>query len=225
MSQRRHHEFPRQEQRQHSIAFSSHLTDDSAVFSTQDTASDLSTPAPTKKQIITEHDHWTDSRNLDTDSGEKDVGQSPGGLVSSSVRIQSNLDDPDDWDDAATQHDPLSHSFEEAEPPVGATHVSHAVCLSRKRRNKETQKRHAKSLKLADRVAEREVMAQPEISHAFVEQILRSRGPRTDGHLVDAIHASHQPALLQEHSKVFFCRQSCAVNAGGSLSLLKSQRD
>ena len=67
---------------------------------------------------------------------------------------------------------------------------------SRKRRNKEIQKRHAKSLKLADSVAERKVMAQPEISHAFAEQILRSREPSTDGHLVDAINASHQPALF-----------------------------
>ena len=79
------------------------------------------------------------------------------------------------------------------------------------------------SLKLADRVAKRELMAQPENSHAFAEQMLRSREPSTDRHFVDAIHASHQLALLQELSKVFFCRQCGAVNAGGSLRLLKSQ--
>ena len=140
---------------------------------------------------------------MDTDAGEKDVGQSPGGLDYCVVRILSNLDDPDDWDDAATQHDPLSHSCEEAEPPVGATHVSHVGSPSRKRRNNEIQKRHAKSLGLADSVAERKVMAQPEISHAFAEQILRSREPRTDGHLVDAIHASHQPALFAGTLEVF----------------------
>ena len=81
------------------------------------------------------------------------------------------------------------------------------------------------SLKLADRVAKRELMVQPENSHAFAEQILRSREPSTDRHFVDAIHASHQLALVQEHSKVFFCRQWGAVNAGGSLRLLKSQCD
>ena len=81
------------------------------------------------------------------------------------------------------------------------------------------------SLKLADRVAKRKLMAQPENSHAFAEQMLRSREPSTDRHFVDAIHAGHQLALLQELSKVFFCRQCGAVNAGGSLRLLKSQCD
>ena len=76
------------------------------------------------------------------------------------------------------------------------------------------------SLKLADRVAKRTLMAQPENSHAIAEQILRSREPSTDRHFVDAIHARHQ-----EHSQVFFCRQCGAVNAGGSLRLLKSQCD
>ena len=57
--------------------------------------------------------------------------------------------------------------------------LSHAVFSSRLRRNKETQQRHAKSLKLAERVAKRKVMGQPEISHASAEQ-LRSREPRTD---------------------------------------------
>ena len=96
---------------------------------------------------------------------------------------------------------------------------------SRKRRNRETQKRHAKSLKFADRVAKRKLMAQLEISHAFAEQNLRSREPRTDERIVDAIHASHQLALLLEYSKVLFCSQCGAVNSGGSLRLLKSQCD
>ena len=102
--------------------------------------------------------------------------------------------------------------------------LSHAVYSSKKRRNEETQKRHAKSLKLAERVAKRKLMAQPEISHASAEQ-LKSREPRTDEKLVGSIHASHQLALWQEHSKVFFSCQCGAVNAGGSLRLLKSQCD
>ena len=119
----------RAEKRQHSMAFSSHLADDSSVFRAQNAASVFSTPFPTEKQIITEHDHWTNSHNLDTDAGEKDAGQSPGGLDSSAVRIQSNLDDLTIWDDAVTQHDPLSHTCKEAEHLVGATLVSHAVYL------------------------------------------------------------------------------------------------
>ena len=69
------------------------------------------------------------------------------------------------------------------------------------------KKRHAKSLKLADRVTKRKLMAQPEISHAFAEQLLRNREPRTDEHGADAIHASHKLAVVQDHSIVFVCCQ------------------
>ena len=96
---------------------------------------------------------------------------------------------------------------------AGAVLVSHAAYSSRQRRNSETQKCQAKSLKHADRLAKSKLMAQPEIGHAL-EQLLEF-----------AIHASHQIALLQDHSNVFFCSQCGAVNAGGSLRLLKSQRD
>ena len=118
-----------------------------------------------------------------------------------------------------------SHTCEEAETLVGVTLVSRAVYSSRKRRIRETQKRQAKSLNLAEKVARRKRMALPENRHAFAKQMLRSREPSTDGHLVDAIHDSHQLALLQEHSKVFFCRPCGAVNAGGSLRLLESRCD
>ena len=154
---------------------------------------------------------------------KKDDGQSLGALDSSDVRLHSNLADPDDWDDANTQHVPLSHTCEESETLVGVTLVAHAVCSSRKRRDRETQKRQTKSLNLEDRVARRKVMAQPEISHAFAKQMLRSRELSTDGHFVDAIHDSHQLALLLEQSEVLFCRQCSAVNADGSLRLLKSR--
>ena len=77
------------------------------------------------------------------------------------------LDDPEDWDYADTQHALPSHSCEEAGSLVGAKIFSHAVYSSRKRRNRETQKRHAKPLKFADRVAKRKLMALLEISHAF----------------------------------------------------------
>ena len=56
---------------------------------------------------------------------------------------------------------------------------------------------------LADRVAKRKLMRQPEISHASAEQLLKSKEPRTDEQFVGSIHASHQLALLQQYSKVF----------------------
>ena len=90
-----------------------------------------------------------------------------GGLDSSALGM--NVD---------TQHVPLSHTCEEAEPLIWATPVSHAVCFSRKRHNRETQKRQAMSLKLADRVAKRKLMAQPENSHAFAEQMSEKQGAK-----------------------------------------------
>ena len=110
--------------------------------------------------------------------------------------------------DTDTQHDPLSKTCDESETLVCAALVSEAVYLSRKRRNEETQKRHAKSL-----------------SHAFAEQLLKCRAPRTNEQFVGSVHARNQLALLLGHSLVLFCSQCGAVNAGGSLRLLKSQRD
>ena len=98
------------------------------------------------------------------------------------ARQQSNLDDPNDWDYAETQHIPLPSTCEETGNFAGAALVSHDTYSSRKRRNTETQKRQAKSLKYANRVAKRKLMAQPEISHALAEQLLRSMEPRTDEH-------------------------------------------
>ena len=153
---------------------------------------------------------------VDMDSGVGCVMQSPGELDSSAVRLQSNLDELDDWDNA-----PLSNPCDESETLVGA---ALARSVPQQEAAQETQNRHAKSLKLAERVAKRKLMAQPQISHASAEQ-LKSREPRTDEPFVGFIHASHQLALLQKHSKVFYCSQCGAENAGGSLRLLKSQCD
>ena len=73
-----------------------------------------------------------------------------------------------------------SHSqapCEETGTLAGAVLVSHAAYSSRKRRNRETQQHQAKSLKRADRVAKRKLVAQPEISHALA--LPRSRDPPT----------------------------------------------
>ena len=134
-------EFPRQEQTaQYCFQFG---PDRRLCHSAQKSASDSSTPAPTEKQIITEHDHWTIFRNL---------------VWAGLFCTGDNVD---------TQHVPHSHTCEEAEPLIWATPVSHAVCFSRKRHNRETQKRHAMSLKLADRVSKRKQMAQPEQQPLF----------------------------------------------------------
>ena len=56
--------------------------DDFSLFSVLDSPSEFSTPVPTKRQFITEHDHCINSRSLDMDSGENEVGQSSGELDS-----------------------------------------------------------------------------------------------------------------------------------------------
>ena len=69
--------------------------------------------------------------------------------------------------------------------------------------------------------AKSKLVAQPEVSHEAAEAILRSQAPRTDEKFPRIIHVSHQVALLHGHENVFFCTQSGAVNAGGSLRLWK----
>ena len=72
------------------------------------------------------------------------------------------------------------------------------------------------------REAKRKLTAQPEISHEAPEQRLQSQATRTDEQFPGIIHVSHQLALLHG---VFFCEQCGAVNAGGTLRLLKSPCD
>ena len=119
--------------------FSAHTWKATFLFcGAHDPESDFTSPVPTEKQIITEHDHGVETRTasictrsqdrgdwcnplfVDMDSGVGGVMQSPGGLDSSAVRLQSNLDEPDGRDFADTQHAPLSNSCDESETPVGA---------------------------------------------------------------------------------------------------------
>ena len=77
-------------------------------------------PVSTEKQIITEHDHEVETHTLTPDSQPRRLDhtqfpqlgyglccrgatQSLDGLDTSAARLQSNLDDPDDWDIAETQ--------------------------------------------------------------------------------------------------------------------------
>ena len=62
---------------------------------------------------------WSNPLFVDMDSGVGGVMQSLGGLDSSAVRLQSNLDEPDEWDNADTQHAPLSNTCDESETLVG----------------------------------------------------------------------------------------------------------
>ena len=106
---------------------------------------------------------------------------------------------------------------------TGVELVSRATYISRKRRNWETRQRQSKAYKRAEREAKRKLMVQPEISHEATEQIPRSQATRTDGNFFGALRVSHQLTLLQGHANVFFCKRCGAVNAGGTLRLLKSQ--
>ena len=107
----------------------------------------------------------------------------------------------------------------------GVELASRATYIGRKKRNRETVHRHTKALMKAQRDAKRKFVAQPEISHETAELILQNQAARTDEKFPGIIHVSHQLALLQGHENAFFCTQCGAVNAGGTLRLLKSQCD
>ena len=108
---------------------------------------------------------------------------------------------------------------------TGVELVSRATYISRKRRNWETRQRQSKAYKRAEREAKRKLMVQPEISHDATEQIPRSQATRNDENFFGALRVSHQLTLLHGHANVFFCKRCGAVNAGGTLRLLKSQCD
>ena len=109
---------------------------------------------------------------------------------------------------------------------LGVELVSRATYISRKRGNVGDETATIQGLQeRAEREAKRKLMAQPEISHEAAEQIFRSGNPRTDENFPGIIHVSHQLALLHGHDNVFFCEQSGAFHAGGTLKLLKSLCD
>ena len=116
--QGRHLEFPCQEK---AARHCFQLTPGRRLFlfcSAHDSESYFISPVSTKKRIITEHDQCVETLTasictrshdradlsnplfVDMDSGVGGVMQSPGELDSSAVRLQSNLDEPDDWDNA-----------------------------------------------------------------------------------------------------------------------------
>ena len=121
---------------------------------------------------------------------------------------------------------PPAH-FDTSQPEVfsGVELVSRATYISSKRRNCETRQRQSKAHKSAEREAKRKLLAQPEISHEAAEQILLSQAARTDENFPGIMHVSHQLALLHGHDNVFFCKQCGAVNAGGTLRVVKSLCD
>ena len=119
----------------------------------------------------------------------------------------------------------MSYAFLVPVVPSGVELVSRAMYISRKRRNCETCWRQSKALKRVQREAKRKFAAQPEISHEAAEAILRSQARRTDEKFPGIIHVSHQLALLHGHENVSFYTQCGAVNAGGTMRVLKSLSD
>ena len=191
--------------RQHGTAYGSDLAANLSAHGSQEFVSDVSTrslipmipgltTAPTGPEAIPSFWMWI----LLVES----CTQSLGGLDTSAAR--------------------LGHCRDPAHPTPkhlrGDGNFRWSSYSSSKRRNQ------ARSLKHADRVAKRKLMAQPEISHAL-RAVPEEQEFRTDEHFAFGIQASHQLALLQEHSNVFCCSQCGAVNARGSLRLLKSQCD
>ena len=148
----------------------------------------------------------------------------------SGARLQTNLDNPDGGTQTSVSrtrcHAPKTQECgETAEPASVLPLLSHEVCATRKRRNRETRRRQVKAFKHAEREAKHELLAQPEISHTTALQMLQDRGTSTDQHFAGSTHASHLLALLRENSDVFLCNQCGALDAGGTLRLLKSRCD
>ena len=95
----------------------------------------------------------------------------------------------------------------------------------RKRRNLETRQRQSKAYKRAEREANCKLLALPEISHEAAEQVLRSQATLSDEKF-SWYQTRQSPALpLTWPRQCFFCKQCAAVNAGGTLRLLKSLCD
>ena len=104
----------------------------------------------------------------------------------------------------------------------GVKLVSRATYIRRKKQSRETCWRQSKAVQ---REAKRKLVAQLEISHEPAEAFLRSQAARTDEKSTGIIRVSRQLALLHGRENLFFCTHCGAVNAGGSLRLLKSLRD
>ena len=109
--------------------------------------------------------------------------------------------------------------------PSGVKLLSRATYISRRKRNRETCWLQSMALKRVQCEAKRKLVAQPEISHEDADFLLRSQAARSEEKFLGIIHVSHQLALLHGHENVVLCTQCGAVNAGGSLRLLKSLCD
>ena len=77
--------------------------------------------------------------------------------------------------------------------------VSNDVYATWKRRNRQTQRRHVKVPKHAEREAKRELMAQLEIIHATARQTLQGRESRSVQILWQTLWVKHLRTILQEN--------------------------
>ena len=119
---------------------------------------------------------WRQFQRSWLSAGVKPVAVCP----SSGASLQSNLDDPDGWIPDVSQTRTVPNTVnpgegEAAELPSVLPSVSNDVYATRKRRNRETQRRHVKVFKHAEREAKRELMAQLEIVHATALQTSQGR--------------------------------------------------
>ena len=99
----------------------------------------------------------------------------------------------------------------------GVELVSRTTNIRRKRRNWETRQRQSKAHKRAEREAKRKLLAQPEISH--------EAAARTDENIPVPYTSATNSLCCMVTTMCFFCKQCGAVNAGGTLRLLKSLCD
>ena len=233
MLQGRHREFPCPEKTaQHGIQ----LTPDrrTLAFSARKTPHSISPHLfLTKKQTTTEHADGavtlaasiriadrTNSRNLDNYPGDEDVVESPFGLDSQiSMTLTTGI--------MLRPSKFHSHTLMKRQNFLLVSHSSRKQCTpAGNDANRETQKRHAMSLKQADRVAKQTLMAQSEISHAFAEPADEEQGAMHRREFRWGHPRKVKLALLQEHSKgVFSAGSVVRLISGTSLRMLKSQCD
>ena len=123
---------------------------------------------------------------------------------SSGASLQSNFDDPDGWNSDVSQTHTVPNTInpgegEAAEHASVLPSVSKDVYATWKRRNRQTQRRHVKVSKHAEREAKRVLVVQLEIIHATALQTLQARESRSVQILWQTLWLKHLRTILQEN--------------------------
>ena len=130
-------------------------------------------------------------------------GKASRSLSSSGASLQSNFDEPDGWNSDVSQTHTVPNTInpgegEAAEHMSVLPSVSNDVYATWKRRNRQTQRRHVKVFKHAEREAKRELMAQLEIIHATDLQTLQGMVSRSVQILWQTLWLKHLRTILEE---------------------------